>query len=127
VQAEAKQGIHSLLRIAGSGSAISRKAGLHHMILGKTNTVTLNVPPLSSFFPQLYTLSRMSYGMGYPLGQLGSALPAVSPPSSSCTPSLLAGGVVRGAGKALTLCKHCSAIAKTPLCYQCCFQHKSKA
>lgn len=61
---------------------------------------------LSSFFPQLYMLSMMSCGMEYPLGQLGSAV-LVSPPS------LLTGGMVCGAEKALTLCKHCSAKSKT--------------
>ena len=68
----------------------------------------------------------MSYGMEYPFGQLGSAVPAASPPSFLCTPSLLAGGVVRETEKALTLCKHCSAITKTSLCYQHCFRHKCK-
>ncbi|KAK4826025.1 hypothetical protein QYF61_003846 [Mycteria americana] len=38
----------------------------------------------------LYMLNMMPYGVGYPLGQLGSAVPAVSPPSFLCTPSLLA-------------------------------------
>jgi len=41
-------------------------------------------------------------------------------------PGLLAGGVVCEAEKALTLCKHSPAITKTSLCYQHCFQHKSK-
>ncbi|KAK4829699.1 hypothetical protein QYF61_006074 [Mycteria americana] len=39
----------------------------------------------------LYTLSMTSYGVEYPFGQLGSAVPAVSPPSFLCTPSLLTG------------------------------------
>ena len=54
---------------------------LHHVqqLLGKTNAITLNVPS-SFFFPQLYVLSMTSYGMEYPFGQLGSAVPAVSPP-----------------------------------------------
>ncbi|KAK4816685.1 hypothetical protein QYF61_019921 [Mycteria americana] len=39
---------------------------------------------------QLYMLSLTPYGMEYPFGQLGSAVPAVSPPNSLCTPSLLA-------------------------------------
>ncbi|KAK4821599.1 LOW QUALITY PROTEIN: hypothetical protein QYF61_025176 [Mycteria americana] len=38
----------------------------------------------------LYMLSMTSYGMEYPFGQLGSAVPAVSPPSFLCSPSLLA-------------------------------------
>ena len=54
---------------------------------------SLQMSPTSFFFPQLSMLSMMSYGLEYPFGQLGSAVPAVSPPSSLCTPSLLAGGV----------------------------------
>ncbi|KAK4830790.1 hypothetical protein QYF61_013623 [Mycteria americana] len=41
----------------------------------------------------LSMLSMTPYSVGYPFGQLGSAVPAVSPPNSLCTPSLLAGGV----------------------------------
>jgi len=44
---------------------------------------------LPSFFPWLYMLSVTPYGMEYPFGQLGSGVPAVSPTSSLCTPSLL--------------------------------------
>ncbi|KAK4832965.1 hypothetical protein QYF61_026791 [Mycteria americana] len=40
---------------------------------------------------ELYMLSMTPYGMGYPFGQLGSAVPAVSHPNFLCTPSLLAG------------------------------------
>ena len=83
-------------------------------------------PPASFFFPQLYMLNMMSYGLEYPLGQLGSAVPAVSPPNSLCPPSLLTGGVGEEAEKPLALCEHCSEIAKTSLCYQHCFQHRSK-
>ncbi|KAK4831143.1 hypothetical protein QYF61_015446 [Mycteria americana] len=39
---------------------------------------------------ELYMLSMTPYGMEYPFAQLGSAVPAVSPPSFLCTPSLLA-------------------------------------
>ncbi|KAK4824175.1 LOW QUALITY PROTEIN: hypothetical protein QYF61_011472, partial [Mycteria americana] len=41
---------------------------------------------------KLYMLSMTPYGVEQPFGQLGSAVPAVSPPSFLCTPSLLAGG-----------------------------------
>lgn len=37
-------------------------------------------------------LSMMPYGMEYPFGPLGSAVPAVFPPSFPCSPSLLTGG-----------------------------------
>ncbi|KAJ7413977.1 hypothetical protein WISP_87061 [Willisornis vidua] len=36
---------------------------------------------------RLYMLSMMLYGIGYPLDQLGSAVPAVSPHHPLCTPS----------------------------------------
>ena len=55
---------------------------------------SLQMSPPSFFFPQLYMLSMMSYGMEYPFGQLGSAVPAASPPNFLGTPSLLAAGVV---------------------------------
>ena len=44
-----------------------------------------------------------SHGMEYPFGQLGSAVPAVSPSNLLCTPSLFAGGVRSGAEKTLTV------------------------
>ncbi|KAK4817679.1 hypothetical protein QYF61_024908 [Mycteria americana] len=40
----------------------------------------------------IHILSMTPYGMEQPFGQLGSAVPAVSPPNFLCTPSLLAGG-----------------------------------
>ncbi|GAB0193831.1 tumor necrosis factor ligand superfamily member 13B [Grus japonensis] len=47
-----------------------------------------------------------SYGMEYPFGQLRSAVLAMSPPSLSCTPSLLAGraGLAGGQRKGQTAC-----------------------
>uniref|UniRef100_A0A8B9Z8D6 Copper-transporting ATPase 1 n=1 Tax=Buteo japonicus TaxID=224669 RepID=A0A8B9Z8D6_9AVES len=39
-----------------------------------TNAITSNIP-LSSSFPQLLLLSMTSYGLEYPFGQLGSAVP----------------------------------------------------
>jgi len=77
-------------------------------------------PPSPSASPHFTVLSMMSYGMGYPFGQLGLAVPAMSPPSFLCTPSLLAGEEQRR-----PLCKHCSAITKISMYYQHCFQHKS--
>ena len=40
----------------------------------------------SFFFPQIYVLSVTSYGMEYPFGQLGSAVPVVTPAIFLCTP-----------------------------------------
>jgi len=53
-------------------------------------------------------------------------IPALSSPNYLYTHSLLADGVVWEAEKALMLSKHCSAITKTSVCYQCCFDHKSR-
>ena len=92
---KANQGIHSLLPIsrqvfshlqqsrAPSRIMVTREAKRHHS----------ECPPPSSFIPQLYALSTTSYSTEHPFGQLGSAVLAVPPPSCSCTPSLLAGGV----------------------------------
>ncbi|OWK64311.1 hypothetical protein RLOC_00013619 [Lonchura striata] len=52
---------------------------------------------------QIYILNMVLYGMECPFGQLGSAVPAVSPPSSLCIPSPLAGGAVGEPEKVLAL------------------------
>lgn len=70
------------------------------------------------FFPQLYMLHVMPYAKEYIWNQLGSAVPAVSPPSFLWTPSLPTDGVGWGAGKTWTLCKHWSAVTKIALCFQ---------
>ena len=57
-------------------------------------------------------LSMTLYGMEYPFGQLGTDVPAMSPPNFLFPPSLLPGGELWGAEEALTLCKHCSAVTK---------------
>lgn len=64
--------------------------------------------------------------MDYPFAELRSAVSAMSPPKSLCTPSPFAGGVAQEAGRVLALCKHFCAVPKTFLWYQCCFQHKPK-
>ena len=119
---KAKQGICSLLPIVRQVCSHLQESRAPSRVTPSLRTC----PPPSSFFLQLLFLSMTSYGVKYPFGQLGSAVPAVSPPSFPCTPSLLTGGVEWEAERALTLCKHCSAITKPSLCYQQCFQHKSK-
>ena len=76
--------------------------------------------------PPVLLLSTASCAVGYPFGELGADVPAVSPPSALGTPSLLAGGAVGGAEKPLVLCKHCSALTRTPLASQGSFQHRRK-
>lgn len=62
-------------------------------------------------------LSMTPYGLGYPWGQLGSAVLAVSHPISLCTPGSLADGLGWEAEESLTPCEHCSGIMKISLCY----------
>jgi len=73
-----------------------------------------------------YRSERPPFFCFLPFYILGSPVPAVSPPSPLCTPSLLTGRVSREAEKALMLCEHCSAVTKIFLSYQRCFQHKPK-
>jgi len=70
-------------------------------------------------------MSMMLLCMEYPFGQLDSAVLAVSYPILFI-PSLLAGRGVSEAEKALTLCKHCSAITANSMYYQHYLQNKSK-
>jgi len=126
---KAKPGIHSL-HLVFSQAGVQPPPGKQGSItrngyLGR-QTPLLWTPAPSLFFLPLYMLSTTSYGMEYPCGQSGSAVPAVPPPTFLCTPSPLAGGVGWEAEKALTLCKQRSAIIKTSLYYQHYFQHKSK-
>lgn len=93
-------------------SAIFRKSGLHHMLLGKTKIIIQN-----SCFLQLLFQSAMSDVKGF--WSFGSSAPAVSPSSPLCTSSLLTGGVEWEVEKVFTLYKHWSATAKTSFCYQC--------
>lgn len=64
---------------------IPRKARLHHPEGGLgTQTITLSVPLAAS-----PSAERVTIGYGTPLGQLGSAVPAVSSPKSLCPPAPL--------------------------------------
>ena len=82
--------------------------------------------PPSSASPVLL-LSMTLYHMGYPFGEFGSTVPAVSPPSLLPTQSLpYTVATEWKTEKALMLCKYCSPITKTLLCYQHRFSHKSK-
>lgn len=76
------------------------------------------------FLPLVLLQSMTAHGVGYPSGQVGLAVPVLSSPSSLCIPSLLTCGVT--SRKALTVCKHCSAVVKLSMCYQYCFHHKFK-
>ena len=67
--------------------------------------------------------------MGHPFGPFGSAVLPASPPIILPTPKLLAGVGVWAEWErdtTLTPCEHCSAAAKTPVCYQYCFSHRPK-
>lgn len=84
----------------------------------------------SSYTPHpnshILLLSITSYAMRHPFGQLGSAVPAPSPPSILPTPRVLTEVAKWEREKALMLCKDCSSIAKTVICYQHWFGHQPK-
>jgi len=102
-------------------------AEITHYQLTGAQPVPEQWQPWPTFFPcPILLMCMTSYVMGCPFGQLGSAALSVPLPSFWGTLSLLAGRAAGEAEKALKLCKHCSAIAKTPLCYQHCFRHKPK-
>ncbi|NXL45419.1 KSR2 Kinase, partial [Podilymbus podiceps] len=64
-------------------------------------TPSLRTSPPSSSFPRLYMPSVTPCGVEHPLGPLGSAVPAVSPPGSLCPPaSSLVGGNEEGTEEA---------------------------
>ena len=123
-ESKANQGVHSLLPIGRQLFSHLQEITCNRVLGRQMPSLQMSSP--SFFFPPLYTLSMTSCGTEYPCGHLGSAVPAVPPPHSFCTPSLLTGGVGWEAEQALTLCKHCSAATKSSLYYQHCFQHKSK-
>jgi len=113
---KAKQIIHSLLSVSRQVfSHLQKSRGPSLVMIIQEDKHHHSEHPLPSFFSsQLYMLSMMLYGMEYAFGQLGSAVPAVSPsqllvhPQSTCW-----WGDVRSR-KAVTLCKHCSATKKSP-------------
>lgn len=83
--------------------------------------------PFSSFPPRFICWARLQVVRDvHPLVQSGSAVPALSLPSISCTPSFLAGGMGWGAEKFSALCEHFPGTTKTS-CYQSCFHQKSKS
>ena len=106
---KAKQRIHSPLPMDRQvfSHLQERRAPSHVTVTGEDKHHHSKFPPP---FPQLYTLSMTPHSMECPFGQLGSAVPAVSPPNSLCTPSLLTGEGGWEAEKALALCKHCPII-----------------
>ena len=69
-------------------------------------------PHLPGQLPPYLLLSTMPSGLAYSFGQSGSPVRALSPPSSCCTPSLLAGRAAREAEKPLALGMRCSATTK---------------
>ncbi|KAK4831745.1 hypothetical protein QYF61_018943 [Mycteria americana] len=83
------QYLQVLLRRAALNPLIAQPVSMVGIALTQVQNLALGLVELH----ELYMLSMMLYGVGYPCGQLGSAVPVVSPPSFLCTPSLLAGGV----------------------------------
>lgn len=67
----------------------------------------------------------MLYGMEHPFGEFGSAVIVVSPLNLHVL-NVLSSGTEWEKEKTLMLCKCCSVIVKTLMCYQHSLRHKSK-
>lgn len=82
--------------------------------------------PKSLPLPQFLLPGMTLHCMEYSIGQFRSVVLAMSLPNLLPVLRVLtAGGRVRKE-KVMTLCKHCSTTAKTLVCYQHYFTHKSK-
>jgi len=118
---QGKQRIHSLLPTAGHSQESRAQRTLR--LLGKTNSMTPHLPRSSSF-PMVSLLHTLPYGMEYPFGHLEPPV-LLLPPQQLVPPSPALQGSTRSR-KAPHSVQHCSATAKTSLCYQHCSHHKSK-
>ena len=109
-------------RLMPSQSQKSSHHGKQHLL-----PIHLLLTPSSSSTSFFLLLSVALYSMEYPLGHFRSDVPAV-PPSRRFArhqPTRCRGNKVRKRA-ALMLSKHCAAVAKTLVCYQCCCSHRSK-
>lgn len=113
--------------LAGRCSATSRKAGLitHNGFLGR-QTPSLWTSSSSSFFTPAFIGEHDAIWCGTSLWPVRSAVLAVSPSSSLCSPTLLAVRTAWEAEESLALCKFCSAMTKTLACYHRYCHPKSK-
>lgn len=132
-QAKQKEEFIRYFPPAGRYPAASWKVRLQHtwQLLGKTTTITTNIPPPSSVPWAIIAEHDIVWPGKYPFGQCTLAVPAVSPPDLMPTPNLFT--EVRwcraewAQEKVLLLCKPCSGTARTSVGYQLCFSHRSKA
>ena len=108
---ESKESFHCFPS-TGRCSGTPRKTGLRMVSWEDKRHHCECLPHPQPTSPQLLLLSTMSHVMGHPFGHPGPVVLAVSPPSSWCTPSFLAGRAAREAEESLALCKHCSAQLK---------------
>jgi len=91
VQAEQNEESTCRFPLAGRCSAIPRKAGVHHLkqLFGKTNGMTLNIPPFLLLPPALYAEHDI-IGYGASLWSSGVSCPGSVPsqllvhPQSTC-------------------------------------------
>ena len=123
---KAKQIIHSLLPISGQVFRPLQESSAASCVTVacEEKRHRSECLPLPASSPSVTCWCHTAWGD--PLVSWGQ-LPQLCPLPASVHPpthSWVGGGWE--AEKALAPCKHCSAITKTPLCYQHCFQHKSR-
>lgn len=76
------------------------------------------------YFPRAFIAEHSVTRDGIALRSVQVHGPAVCPPSLLCTPSLRVGGAECKKETTSRLCDHCSATARTRVCYQHWFSHK---
>ena len=124
---KAKQGIHSLLPVGRQVFSHLQESRAPSLLMAtwETNAITPNILPFLLLHSALYAEHDVLWS-GISLGSVGDSCPSCVPSQLLVPPQPLAGGAGWEAEKALALCKHRSAITRRSLCYQHCFQHKSK-
>lgn len=110
---KAKQGIHPPVPMGRQAFRYPRESKATSRVTWEDPWNVLPSP--TSFFPQFCVLC---FEIEYPHCQLGSAVLACLFPASCAPPVFSLVGWDEKQEKVLTLCKHCSAVIKTTVCYQ---------
>jgi len=86
-ESKARNSCTASRRQAGVQPSPGKQGSITHKVTWEDEHHHFKCLPSSSSFPQLYVLSVISYGMQYPLGQMGSAVLAMSLSTSRAPPA----------------------------------------